>query len=269
MDFRSIGVSGVVVLLVAGCAEMAPTDEDEVEVTANTQQAVSASGGDFGVEFEDCIESIGVGLVPTTNARALTPAQYVLVGDGGPVTPIVVRTSHCEEIRVNGHGSKGGSIVQIGAVIVPPDFTGDINNYTFWYYTDHKKLAKRLQDAGVAAKYAPDLEYDYDPGCNGDPGELSVDVPASTGAPRLKIEGTVIESQTPSGSFDANWWRESQVAGVKMATSVPIIDIGSADLQLSNANGALATLIGGDTLGFPILQQFNTFDDAEMSVTTP
>ena len=156
MDFRSIGVSGVLVLLVAGCAETGPVEEDEVEVTANAQQAVSASGGDFDVDFEDCIESIGVGLVPTTNARALTPAQYILVGEADPVTPIVVRTSHCEEIRVNGQGSKEGSIVQIGAVIVPPDFTGDINNYTFWYYTDHKKLAKRLQDAGVAAKYVPE-----------------------------------------------------------------------------------------------------------------
>jgi hypothetical protein len=268
MDFRRFGVSGVLALLVAGCAETAPVDDEGGEVTADAQQALNA-GDSFDVDFEDCIESIGVGLVPTTNARALTPAQYILVGEADPVTPIVVRTSHCEEIRVNGQGSKEGSIVQIGAVIVPPDFTGDINNYTFWYYTDHKKLAKKLQDAGVAAKYVPDLEYDYDPGCSGHPAELKVKVPAGYGAPRLKLKGTVVESQMPAGSFDANWWRESQVAGVKMATNVPIIDIGSANLQLTNANGALAQLIGGDTLGFPILQQFNTFDDAEMNVTTP
>ncbi len=226
-----------------------------------------ASGGNraFPVAFNDCTEYVGFGPVSFAEAQALVPQGFVVAAGGG----VVVRAANCMSVSVDGEPGVPALVSHVGVNIESPDGTGDINNYTFWYYTDHKKLAKRLQDAGVAAKYVPDLEYDYDPGCHGHPAELKVKVPAGFGAPRLKIKGTVVESQTPAGSFDANWWRESQVAGVKMATSVPIIDIGTADLQLSNANGALAQLIGGDTLGFPILQQFNTFDDAHMSVTTP
>ena len=109
-----------------------------------------------------------------------------------------------------------------------------------------------------------------DHGCGGDPDKLKVVVPGGYGAPRLKLKGTVIESETPAGSFDANWWRAASASGVKMATNVPVIDIGSADLTLTtNPNNALGQLIGGGTIGFPLLQQFNTFDSAEMSVTTP
>src|SRR5205823_13282444 len=70
--------------------------------------------GDFDVEFRDCVESIGVGLVPTDLARALVPPDVVLAGEGGPVTPIVVRTSRCGAISVAGGKPRPGTIVQIG-----------------------------------------------------------------------------------------------------------------------------------------------------------
>jgi hypothetical protein len=250
-----------------GCA---PESEGELEEQAVVEAGVETwwlyDDDDFTVEFEDCVESIGVGLVPTQAARARTPAEYILVGESDPVTPLVVRTSHCDEIEVDGHYGHQGSIVQIGAVIVPPDFTGDINNYTFWYYTDHLALAVRLRAAGVNARYVWNLDYDYDDA----DGELRVTIPGGWGAPGLEIEGTVVESEVPAGSFDANWWRASHSSGVKMATNVPVLDIGSADLLLTtNSSNALGQLIGGSSLGFPILQQFNTFDDATMQVTSP
>src|SRR5262245_12777737 len=71
------------------------------------------------VQFPDCIESIGVGLVPLAKARALVPAPFVLVGEGQPVTPLVVSTADCGGISVEGARAKPGSIVQVGAVIVP------------------------------------------------------------------------------------------------------------------------------------------------------
>src|SRR6185369_301636 len=74
----------------------------------------------FAVEFTNCVESIGVGLIPTVEAQALIPAEFHLVGEGQPVTPIVVRTARCGGIAVNGRSAKAGSVVQIGAVIVPP-----------------------------------------------------------------------------------------------------------------------------------------------------
>ena len=53
--------------------------------------------------------------------------------DGQPVKPLVVRTARCSGIAVDGQEAKPGEVVQIGAVTVPPDGTGDINNYTIWH----------------------------------------------------------------------------------------------------------------------------------------
>src|SRR5215510_6546532 len=104
-------------------------------VFALAPAAVIDDQQDFNVEFTNCVESIGVGLVPTEVVQPLVPAGFHLVGEGQPVTPIVVRTADCGGIAVAGERSKAGSVVQIGVVIVPPDFSADINNYTLWYYT--------------------------------------------------------------------------------------------------------------------------------------
>jgi hypothetical protein len=217
------------------------------------------------VAFRDCIESIGVALVPTDGARALVPPGFVLVGEGQPVTPFVVRTSRCGSISVDGH-AEPGAIVQIGAVIVPPDFTGDINNYTFWYETSAPRLAHALQDLGVPARHVERIDVDFESTGGAAPFAVTVRRP---GDPRLSLEGSVVESQTPSGSFTANWWRQTGAGAVKMETAVPVILIGAADLGLTTSpTGTLGQLVGGPFLGFPILQQFNTFDQAVMTVTT-
>ena len=219
----------------------------------------------FGVEFTDCVETIGVGLVPTQQVQPLVPAEFHLVGEGQPVTPIVVRTSRCGGIAVDGHNSKPGSVVQIGVVIVPPDFSGDINNYTLWYYTSDAKLAHQLQKLGVDAQHVPTIDYDYEPGGASLP--LFVAVPRP-GSPRLWLDGTVIESTTPAGSFEAIWWAKVNGGRVRMDTLVPEIFIGGADLTLTTAaSGALGQVIGGTSAGFPILQQFNTFASAHLGVS--
>jgi len=217
----------------------------------------------FGVEFTDCVESIGVALVPTASARAYVPNQFILAGEGQPVTPLVVRTARCGGIATAGHEPKASEIVQIGAVIVPPDFTGDINNYTIWYYTSDPKLATELRKAGVAAQHVPTIDYVYDTNDN----SFSVRVPVP-GAPRLALFGTVTPSPNPAGSFLANWWQQSETGSVKMSTNVPVINIGGASLMLTtHPNGLLGQLIGGDSNSFPLLQQFNTFSGAHMEVS--
>ena len=113
-------------------------------VVAGGRESAAATSDNAAVEFADCVESIGVGLVATEAARDLVPAPFVLVGEGQPVTPLVVRTSDCVGISVDGRHARSGSIVQIGAVIVPPDFSGDINNYTLLYYTSDPGLRTRL-----------------------------------------------------------------------------------------------------------------------------
>jgi len=218
------------------------------------------------------LEVEGAGLGPRPHdqlvclAVALADERRVhLVGEGQPVTPIVVRTSRCGGIAVDGQNSKPGSVVQIGVVIVPPDFSGDINNYTLWYYTSDAKLAHELQMLGVEAQHVPTIDYDYERSGASDP--LFVAVPRP-GSPRLWLDGTVIESTTLAGSFEAIWWAKVNGGSVRMDTLVPNIFIGGADLTLTTASsGALGQLIGGTSSGFPILQQFNTFASAHLGVS--
>ena len=219
----------------------------------------------FDVDFSNCIESIGVGLLPTEKVRTLVPAEFLLAGEGAPVTPIVVRTARCDSISVAGRRPSSGAVVQIGAVIVPPDFTGDINNYTLWYYTSNVELAVRLSQIGVDAQFVPTLDYDLFR--SGQDGLFHVAVPLP-GRPSLKLEGVVTQSNSPAGSFEANWWVKGSHRILKMNTRVPEIFIGNADLTLeTRAQNQLGQLIGGDTLNFPILQQFNTFNRAPMHVS--
>ena len=233
---------------------------------AGTSATVRVAPSDaFEVEFTNCVESIGVGLIPTTQAQSLIPPEFHLVGEGQPVTPVVVRTSRCEGIAVDGHNANPGSVVQIGAVIVPPDFSGDINNYTLWYYTSDAKLAHYLQRLGVAAQHVPTIDYDYE--SSGASNPLFVAVPAP-GNPILSLAGTVSESATLAGSFEAIWWAKGNGGNARMDTSVPAIFIGSANLTLmTGASGSLGQLIGGSSSGFPLLQQFNTFSSAHMGVS--
>lgn len=215
---------------------------------------------EFQVNFSDCAETIGVGLVPTEIVRELIPENFVLVGTGQPVTPLVVRTAHCK-IAINGQRPRTGTIVQIGAVIVPPDGTGDINNYTLFYYTDDIRLALRLILTGVHAQFVPTLQHRI-----GIDNSLFVRVPLP-GNPRLTIRGSVTPSENPAGSFVANWWQATGHGPVKMTTTVPVISIGGAEHSLTtNANGALGQILGSDSLSFPLVQQFNTFDNATMDV---
>jgi hypothetical protein len=57
-------------------------------IHAQDQQSFNAPSS-FAVEFTDCVESIGVTLVPTASVRAHVPEQFILAGEGQPVTPLV------------------------------------------------------------------------------------------------------------------------------------------------------------------------------------
>jgi hypothetical protein len=213
------------------------------------------------VTLTDCVESIGVGLAPTANVRAFVPDRFVLAGDGQPVTPMVVRTSRCGGLSVGGEEPEGGAIVQIGAILVPPDFTGDINNYTLYYLTTSDALAESLRALGLDAQHVGSIRYDYDV----DTSALTVLVPGEAHLP-LFLTGSVSPSTAPSGSFVANWWHAVEGGALKLTTDVPAIDNGGADLALTtDADGALARLFGGATVSFPILQQFNRFPRATIA----
>ena len=181
------------------------------------------------VVFRDCIESIGVALVATESARALTPAGFVLVGEGQPVTPLVVRTSRCRDVSVDGHGAEPGAIVQIGAVIVPPDFTGDINNYTFWYETSSPRARSRAP--GHRRPRPARRDHRRRLRVDGRSGALRGDGTAS-GRPSPLLEGTVVESRLQRArsprlvASDRSRFRK---------IAVPVILIGAADLASTTA----------------------------------
>jgi len=168
---------------------------------------------------------------------------------------------------VDGQRAKVGTVVQIGAVIVPPDFTGDINNYTLWYCTSDAKLAHQLKHLGMKAQHVPTISFEQIPSCDDGPDSFHISVPRP-GKPALRLDGEVFPSGTPAGTFTANWWVETNRGTVKMQTFVPEIFIGGADIVLTaEANSSLRELIGGQTLNFPILQQFNVFQTAMMDVS--
>jgi hypothetical protein len=245
---------GLAVLIAAALGSTAATSAQA--------QKPSRESSIFGVAFTDCVESIGVTLVPTASVRAYVPDQFILAGEGQPVTPLVVRTAQCGGIATDDQKPKAGEIVQIGAVIIPPDFTGDIDNYSIWYYTSDSKLAMALRHAGVDAQLVPTIDYNH-----ADVGSFNVQVP-KPGTPQFDLLGTVQPSPDPAGSFLANWWQQTPAGIIKMATNVPVINIGGANLTLTTEPGSLlGQLIGGSSTGFPIIQQFNTFGAAQMDVT--
>jgi hypothetical protein len=119
---------------------------------------VRASAHDVTVSFDDCTESVGVTLAPTEQVRERVPESYVLPGDGAPLTPLVVRTAHCDDVRIGKLGTGATNIVQIGAFMFSPDGTGDVNNYVFWYQTTNGALALLLRlFLDVDAQFVPHI----------------------------------------------------------------------------------------------------------------
>jgi hypothetical protein len=219
---------------------------------------------DFDVSFADCVESIGVALASTETVSAHVPPPFVPAGIGTPVTPLVVRTASCASISVDGKPGRSGSVVQIGAVIVPPDGTGDINNYTLRYYSDDRKLVEALERAGLAVTK---VEIGYHFADADAASSLDVTVTARGRSP-LHLSGSVAPASAPAGSFLANWWVNAHRGALRLSTNVPEIAIGSAALVLDvRAHGALDELFGGTSVPFPILEQFNVFAAAEMHVS--
>src|SRR5580658_3020616 len=148
----------------------------------------------FTAALTDCVESIGVALAPTANVQAYVPSEFTLASDGAPVTPMVVRTSRCEGISFGHDISLHVVVVQVGAVIIAPNGTGNIDNYTLWYYTTNLSLTIHLLAAGVNAQFVPDIRYDYNPASS----VFGVTVPYP-GFPAFAVSGTVVPSSAPSG----------------------------------------------------------------------
>lgn len=235
-----------------------------LKVSGGAQTPPTIAG--FGADLSGCIESIGVTMSPTANVRAAIPADVRLVGDGQPLTPLVVRTSRCEHMVLDGAREKDLSIVQIGAMMQPRDSEAFVESYSIYLYASDAKFTHALQRLGVSAQHVPNLDYRYKPQANSSSSALSVAV-SRPGNPGLLLVGLVAPPSGAVQPFIANWWQNVNGGIVRMNTFVPALSVGGAGLFMTfDASGALGRLFGANAATFNVLQQFNSFPTARTQV---
>jgi hypothetical protein len=200
----------------------------------------------FSVDFSGCTEFAGAGPVDLVRASALVPPVFSTLLFGSTAA-IVVRATSCAGVSVNGGRKTPTLISQIGVEIVPPDGTGDINNYTLIYVSDNAELVSAFQCAGVPAMFDPTLTYQFTYDSTGKAGELYVEV-ESLGLPAYFLTGTETDPAAPGSDFKANWWYASEREVVKQASDFPDIGFGTASISLhTDRTSFLGKLIGGNT----------------------
>jgi hypothetical protein len=248
-------------MVALGCGTEVSTPDYEEE-TESSENAIQSSDDDFEVDFQGCSEIASIAVLPYAVARPLVPAEYELAGDG-TIALLVVRIANCSNVVVDGDATGSGTVAQIGVTIVPPDGDGDINNYTVFYDTDGKDLAKALKKAGVNARYVKKLDYDLDLGA----GTLAIDVPSPSKA-RYSVTTQVIAPTAAAVPFVANWWQLDGDGVTKMNTTLPAIQFSGADTTVNTKPGSqLDDILGATTFdSFPVLDSFNTFPAAHMVV---
>jgi hypothetical protein len=220
----------------------------------------------FSVDFSNCTEFAGVGPVDFAKASALTPPVFttLMVGSTGG---LVVRATNCKALSVNGERPSPTSISQIGLEIVPPDGTGDINNYTLLYVSDNLQLVLAFRRAGVPAVYDPTLTYQFTYDSTGKAGELYVEV-ESLGLPAYFLSGTETDPATPGSDFKANWWYATPHVIVKQQSDFPAIAFGTPSVTLhTDRTSDLGKLIGGNTdSDFHLFPVRGVYSSAHMEV---
>ena len=249
--------SAVLALAVSGCAaDSAPAVAQEDVGTSEAELSLSF----LGVQFSDCHELASLTPISVADARSVVPSRFALGGDG-TVAPFVVRVASCAGVSVDGSAAEPGTVAQLGVGIVSPDGTGDINNYTVWYYTTSLRLAVRLALLGVPAQWAPRLSFELS-GTT-----LTIDV-KHPNQPPFHVTSTVAPGSAPT-DFSANWWRLNGARLTKMDTRFPGIVFGGGATTLTTpATSPLASLLGASTVSsFPFLDSYNIIPTAPMTVS--
>ena len=234
---------------------------------AALSMALHADGGHgFTATLKSCTELIGFGPVSYGAARALVPAAYTLV-PFGPSAGLVVRASLCDAVGVDNSVEKAAIVTQAGIAVVSPDGTGEINNYTLLYSTDHEQLSQALGQAGLPAVLDRALSYEFTPDSSGH-GELYVAV-SPIAQPAWFLTGEA--DPPPPGGMPvlANWWFNGSRGVVKMATSISSISYGAAAFSLhTSRNSLLGRLISGNTdASFVFFNARGLFTSGELTVS--
>jgi hypothetical protein len=232
---------------------------------AKAQAGPGARG--FSVDFSQCTEFAGVGPVDFTRASSLVQPAFTTLPVGS-TAGIVVRATRCASAQVNGGPGVPTIISQIGIEIVPPDGTGDINNYTLIYVTDNAQLALAFRLAGLPSMFDPTLTYEFTYDSTGKFGELYVEAEGPA-LPAYFLTGTETDPSGAGFDFKANWWFQGFAGVIKQASDFPDIAFGPANVTLhTSRESVLGELIGGNTdADFHFLPVRGVYATAHMDVT--
>ncbi|TXG79038.1 MAG: hypothetical protein E6R11_03610 [Rhodocyclaceae bacterium] len=221
---------------------------------------------DLQVTFTDCTEFAGLTGVSRAAIAPLVPAGFTLADFGPDTAGAVVRVANCEGVAVDGSHPVPGTVAHIGANLVSPDGTGDINNYTLLYATDNPRLALRLRQFGLPVRLDPSIAYEVTPSST--QLELYASVQPGAGESWF-LHGS--ETDPPAGSdipFLANWWHASRKGRLRMSTDIPAIGFGTADVAFYTArNSDLGAVFNANRTTFPLLSVRGKFAVGNMSVT--
>lgn len=251
-----LGVVVAAASTLSGCGDPPSSESAELYAPLVTK--------DTSVVFTDCTEFAGIGFVPAANARPLVPARYELLGDGENAI-VVVRVADCDGVSVAGKNPRPGIASQVGISVTPVDETASINNYTLWFGTNVGSLHAKLRGLGVKSELDQNLAYVFAPdAANG--GSLAIAASPPKG-PAYSVNGTVLVPTAEPVPFIATWWADTRAGAVSMRTEFPEIRFGSATMTLTTDPGSsLADLVGDSTLTFAILDSYNAFDSARLTI---
>jgi hypothetical protein len=252
-----------------GCSVAQPATDSEVTATDQSALVAGLGHGTLDVDFQNCTEYAGFVPVPAANASPFLPAGFTLALGAPGEANAIVRVAHCASVVVQGKATGPGTVAQLGVNIVPPDGTGDINNYTVWYDTDGVALATGLRQAGIAAALDPTLFYDRLPLPGGTTARLII--ANVLPPPPFVIDSVVLipTSATQAIDFTANWWQTNAGATAEMASDFPNILFGpeSTGVTIEAVPGTpLAKLLGAEKGTFVGLSVSNVIPTGHMHV---
>ena len=221
----------------------------------------------FTVDFSQCTEFAGVGPVNFARASALVPSAFATLPVGSTAA-VVVRATSCAGAKVDGQRSVPTVISQIGIEIVPPDGTGDINNYTLIYVTNNEDLTEAFRVAGLPVVFDPTITYEFTYDSTGKTGELYVET-AEPDLPAYFLTGMETDPAGAGSEFKANWWYKGTGGIIKQASDFPNIAFGPANVSLhTSRKSLLGRLIDGNTdADFHFLPVRGVYSSARMDVT--
>jgi hypothetical protein len=237
-----------------------------VLLSAASTSPAWAGNKDFVVQFDNCAEYVGIGLVPAERVRPLVPNQYALALSGSNAQ-LVVRVVNCVNVSVDGKKSGPARTAQIGVTLAStadPNF--QIDNYLLWFVTNSGKLHGKLEAAGIKNGNDQQLQFVFDP-ISEDGGTLTIDVDAPR-FPSFPLFGNASYPSSPPQEYLANWYADSKQGTLLMQTSFHQLRFGKAELVLTpTPDSELADLIGSTSLEFTGLNSYNEWSTATMQAT--